>query len=249
MTQIQRSVRNTNQAASSSAAAIDTSKALLQDTRQGVARLAAGVVSTVDETRAVLTLIETLEESGLVIERLVDAMALAGVQTTMLAVSGSVEAARAGENGRGFAAVSGDIRALAGESVVGADRAKQIVQQMRGHTGQIKRDLDQILVVMDAEIEKNRQIDARLDAVADSAGTLHGYSLEILKAAEGAERSVSEILAGVTEIATAAEESSNAAAEAGSAAHQQAQGAEDLAAAIEEIASLADELSRNEAIA
>ena len=249
MEQLQRAARSANKAASDSAKQVDGAQEMLLGSRASVNRLSAGVAAATGEIRAVIELLDALETSGLVIERLVESMSLIGVQTTMLAVSGSVEAARTGENGRGFAAVSGDIRALANDSVSSADRAKEIVRQMRSQTVQVRRDLDQVLAVLDAEFEKNRQIDARLGAVTDSAETLRGISLDIAKSAEEAERSVSEILAGIAEIATAAEEASNSASEAGSAAHQQAQSAEDLAASIEEIASLAEEMRQRESVA
>lgn len=246
MEQIQKSAKTARTATSESASKAEEAQGLLQETRQAVARLTLGVSNAATETRTVLDLLDTLENSSHAIERIVDSMALGAVQTTMLAVSGSVEAARAGEQGRGFAAVSGDIRSLAGESAASADRAKEIVRQMRNQTTLVRRDLDQVVVLLDSESDKNRQIDGRLAAVADSAGNLRRASLDIAEAADEAERAVGQILAGVTQIAAAAEESGNAAFEAGTAARQQAQGAEDLAASVEEIASLASELGRDE---
>ena len=84
--------------------------------RSTVERLMHGVTAAAESTRATLTIIGKLEATGRRIEKIVEAIALVAVQTTMLAVSGSVEAARAGAAGRGFALVSADIRALARES-------------------------------------------------------------------------------------------------------------------------------------
>lgn len=242
MEQIQRAARVSKAAATDSAGKVEEAQALLLTSRTAIAKLAAGVTEAAEETRAVLDLLDALEESGMMIERIVESMALIAVQTTMLAVSGSVEAARAGEQGRGFAAVSGDIRTLANDSVGSADRAKDIVRKMRSQTGAVRRDLDQIVAVMEAELEKNRQTDQRLGAVAETAQSLLAGSVEIAEAAGAAEHSVGEILAGMREVAAAADEASAAAQQAGGAAHEQAQGAEDLAASIEEIASLADEM-------
>ena len=65
-----------------------------------------------------------LETIGRKIEKIVDAVALMAVQTTMLAVSGSVEAARAGDAGRGFAIVSSDIRSLGREASQNVERGE-----------------------------------------------------------------------------------------------------------------------------
>ena len=246
MEQIQRAAATTRTAAASSASQVDETQALLDTSRTAIARLGAGVTEAAAETRSVLDLLDALESSGMVIERVVESMALAAVQTTMLAVSGGVEAARAGEQGRGFAAVSGDIRNLANDSMSSADRAKEIVRHMRTHTGSVRRDLDQIVVVMEAELERTRQTDQRIGAVAGTANALRTSSAQVAEVAGAAERSVGEILAGMREVATAADQASAAANQAASAAHQQAQGAEDLAASTEEIASLASEMLQSE---
>ncbi len=204
--------------------------------------LTAGVSAAVEATQEVIRLIAALETSSHTIERVVDAMALIVVQTTMLAVNGSVEAARAGEHGRGFALVSADIRGLARTSGENADRAKEIVRLMQMQVAAVRRDLEQIVVLAEAEVQKNQQIDGRLNVVTTSAGELRRSSQEIVDAATIANETVSQVLAGVSQVASVAEEASSAAAQAGTAAREQARGAEDLAAAIEEIASLADDL-------
>ena len=247
MAQIQKSSAAPENAAGQALAQIEMSQARIADSRAAVGKLADGVISAVGTTVEVIGLIDTLAESIDAIERIVEGMALLAVQTTMLAVSGSVEAARAGDQGRGFAVVSADIRNLARTSGDNAERARAIVRTMRGQVDGIRRDLEQIAAVGDAEMQKNRRLDERLSAVSLVAEDLKAGSQEVMDAARSARLMVDEVLSGVVQIATVAEQASSAAAEAGAAARQQSRGAEDLAAAIEEIASLADELRTREA--
>jgi methyl-accepting chemotaxis protein len=249
MGQIQRSSGVTRDVATLGQEQVAHSRALLAASRAAVARLTDGVSSAVAETLSVASLIGGAEESARTIEKVVEAMALIAVQTTMLAVSGSVEAARAGEQGRGFAVVSGDIRSLARASAENADRAKDIVRQMQAQIATVRREVEQGAAAAEAEVQKNRQIDGRLGAIAATAQELGEGSLEISRTADLAEQTVAQVLSGITQIAAMAEEASRAAADAGSAARQQATGAEDLAAAIEEIASIADELQSGVATA
>lgn len=242
MTQIERSAKIAGEAAATSTARVQELESLLTTSRAAVGKLTEGVSAAVAATQDVLQLVGTLETSSYTIERVVDATALVVVQTTMLSVSGSVEAARAAEHGRGFALVSADIRGLAQRSGENADRAKEIVRLMQMQISAVRRDLEQIAAVAESEVQKNRQIDGRLQAVAASARELGRSSLEISEAATMANETITQVLAGVSQIASVAEEASNAAAQAGTAARQQAQSAEDLAAAIEEIALLADDL-------
>lgn len=242
MSQIQRSASVAFEATALSLGRIAEAEGLVATSRQAMGKLAAGVSASVAEAHAVVELVGTLETSSRTIEKVVDAMALMAVQTTMLAVSGSVEAARAGEQGRGFALVAADIRALARTSGENADRAKEVVRLMQSQIAAVRRDMEQIIAAAEAEVQKSRQIDGRLASVTESARDLARGSQETSQAAEAASETVAQVLAGVSQIAAVAEEASSAAAQAGTAARQQSRGAEDLAAAVEEIASLAEDL-------
>jgi methyl-accepting chemotaxis protein len=183
-----------------------------------------------------------LEISNRRIDKIVDGIALVAIQTNMLAVSGSVEAARAGEFGRGFAIVSTDIRNLARDSSENADRVKDVVRLIQEQVQAVRRDLDQVATVSQAEIGKNRGIIERFGAVDGEITTIIAGSQQILSGAEFILQAVGQVLVGTQQIAAAAEEAGSAAAQAATAAREQARGAEDLAAAVEEIASLADVL-------
>ena len=182
--------------------------------------------------------------AGVSEEKIVDAIALIAVQTSMLAVSGSVEAARAGEAGRGFAVVSGDIRSLAREAANNVDRAKDTVRGIIEQIAALKRDLEQSISAAEVEIQNNRATFTALDKVATDLTALSTGNTTILEGAQAILASASETAAGARQIAAAAEEAGNASRQAATASTEQAQGAEDLAAAIEEIASLADVLKQ-----
>lgn len=245
VSQMQRSAGLTKEAAEASLERIDEAEVLLRDSRAALAKLTIGVGDATDETIAVLNLVAALDESARTIEREVDAMALVAVQTTMLSVSGSVEAARAGDKGRGFSVVSNDIRALARDAGESAARAKEIVRLMQGQTIAVRRDLEQIALVSQAEVQKNRQIDGRLALIAETAAELKSASLEFGEASSSAERTIAEVVSGVSQVASVAEQASAAASQSASAAGQQSRAAEDLAAAIEEIASLAENVLKS----
>src|SRR5690606_6837981 len=85
----------------------------LKSSRKAVEELIDGVRAGLDSTRDSIAIVARLGVAGRKVEKIVDSIALIGVQTSMLAVSGSVEAARAAESGQGFANVSSEIRKLA----------------------------------------------------------------------------------------------------------------------------------------
>jgi methyl-accepting chemotaxis protein len=242
MGQIERATDTSRDVAGEAVARIEALASAFQDNRSAILRLAAGVEHGLKETQAVIDLIGGLDDSSRRIEKIVDSIALVAVQTNMLAVSGSIEAARTGEAGRGFAIVSGDIRALARDASENADRIKEFIRQIREQITVVRRDLEQSAAIGEAEIAKNAMMTERLDAVEADVNAIRHGSAAILAGSETILTAVREVRLGTQQVAAVAEQAGSAATQAAAAARQQARGAEDLAAAIEEIASLADEL-------
>jgi methyl-accepting chemotaxis protein len=219
----------------------------IKESRASVERLMSGVGAVLRDTRASVGTIVRLEAVGRRIEKIVDAIALIAIQTSMLAVSGSVEAARAGDAGRGFAVVSNDIRNLAREGAQNVERAKDTVRGILDQIGTLRRDLDQIVVGTEAEVQNNRAVFVTLDRVDGDLAALASANRTISDGARAILAGAGETAVGARQIAAAAEEAGNASRQAATASSQQAQGAEDLAAAIEEIAALADVLKQQDA--
>lgn len=217
----------------------------LQQGRDAITRLLAGVETALKDTQNSLAAIGRTQAVGRNIEKLVDGIALTTVQTSMLAVSGSVEAARAGDAGRGFAVVSGDIRSLAREAARNVGRAKDTVHGILEQIASLKRDLELIVATSETEVQNNRAIFGSLEKVATDAAALSAASRNIRAGADAVLMSTAQASEGARQIASAAEEASSASRQAATASAEQAQGAEDLAAAIEEIASLADAMKQH----
>ena len=119
-------------------------EAALATGRSSVESLIDGVRTGLGDTQTSVATVTRLGGVGRKIEKIVDAIALIAVQTSMLAVSGSVEAARAGDSGRGFAIVSNDIRGLAREASANVERAKDTVRGVLEQIAVLKSDLEQI---------------------------------------------------------------------------------------------------------
>ena len=244
LAQIETSASVAQKNATSGNDQVGAMESALKDSRAAVERLVAGVVTALEGTQGSLATIVRLEAVGRKIDKIVDAIGLVAVQTTMLAVSGSVEAARAGESGRGFAVVSSDIRSLARETSESVERIKDVVSGILDQIGSLRRDLEQVIGTAEMEVQNNRAIFTSLEKVEADAAALITANKAILDGADEIAGAAAQVAAGARQIASAAEEASAASRQAATASSQQAQGAEDLAAAIEEIASLADDLKQ-----
>ena len=242
--QIEKSAKHAQTISSDAAERLRLLERDLRESGKSVERLVGGVGDALDGAQECMTAILRLETLARQIEKVIDAIALIIVQTSMLAVSGAVEAARAIDAGRGFAVVSNDIRGLAKEAGGQVERARDGVRGILDQVVTLKRDLEQIITRSEAEVQSNRAISSALQKVDRDIGSLVAANKAILDGAAEILSASGQSAAGARQIAAAAEQAGAASRQAATASTEQARGAEDLAAAIEEIASLADELKR-----
>ena len=128
------------------------------------------------------------------------------------------------------------------DSAENADRIKDTVKAIQDQIVTVRGDLLDIGNSAAAEVEKNKQISANLELVANDMAVVLAGNKEILTGSEEIVRVVKEVQTGVEQVAAAAQQAGRATTEAGTAAKEQSKGCEELASAVEEIASLADEL-------
>jgi len=247
MSEIERSAELAGRNAADAHKRATEARDSLGEARRSLGRLADSLQQALTETRANIPVLNGLEESGRAMEKLVDAIAIVAVQTTMLSVSGAIEAVRVGEEGRGFATVSSDIRDLARQSAGSADRVKDIVRDLQRQVGAVRDELLRVITAAEAETARLQGLFERLAGAEREMQEVVAGATEISEGSETIRAASREVAAGAQQIAVAAEEAARSAQQSASAARQQAQTAEALAAVIEEIALLAEEIQASAA--
>lgn len=143
---IASTVSETNQRATSSAAAAVEAAANVQAVAAGSSQLAASVTeingqvtralaisnNAVSQARSASGAVSGLLASAEKIGAVVDLIASIAAQTNLLALNATIEAARAGEAGRGFAVVAGEVKTLAAQT---ASATSEISKQINGLHG------------------------------------------------------------------------------------------------------------------
>ncbi|AIQ49270.1 chemotaxis protein [Paenibacillus sp. FSL R7-0273] len=158
-------------------------------------------------------------------------------QTNLLALNAAIEAARAGEHGRGFAVVAGEVRKLAEESSVSAQKITDLVQLIQNDTNH----------AIEAVKVNSSETEAGIEIVT-AAGQAFGQISEAVTKVAG---EIQEVSAGSEEMSASTDESvqymeqiSNIAQESSGEVHNVSAATEEQLASMEEIAASASALSK-----
>ena len=174
-----------SQQASHAMSASNASSAQLSDNIDIVNQLNVSVNSASEKIRS-------LEQKTLAIQSITDVIDGISAQTNLLALNAAIEAARAGEQGRGFAVVADEVRALAGKTADATAQIGEMLKQTSDETSattqamsQIVKQTDSVVTTM-TELSKGfAEIDLLLtDSSAASDQISHALTEQDFAAAE-----------------------------------------------------------------
>ncbi len=184
--------------------------------------------SIAERVRSSATAVESLGSRSDQIGEIVGTIEDIADQTNLLALNAAIEAARAGEQGRGFAVVADEVRALA-ERTTRATREigemiKAIQQETKGAVIAMEEGVSEVAKGSEKAADSGRALEQILQQINDVNAQIH----QVATAAEEQTATTSEISSNMQQITEVVAKTSRGAKESASSANQLSVLADDL---------------------
>jgi methyl-accepting chemotaxis protein len=177
-----------------------------------------------DTARTVGNLGERSDQIGAIIGTIEDI----ADQTNLLALNAAIEAARAGEQGRGFAVVADEVRALAERTTRATREIGDMIKAIQGETRGAVTAMEQGVAQVEEGTSEAAKSGAALQEILDQVNAVSMQVNQIATAAEEQTATSSEISSNIQQMTGVVQETARGAQESASAASQLARHAEDL---------------------
>lgn len=220
--------RNCMQAAEEGNVASDAARdgsSIVQDTVAGMGRIA-------DRVRNAATTVASLGARSDQIGEIVGTIEDIADQTNLLALNAAIEAARAGEQGRGFAVVADEVRALAVRTTKATSEIGVMIRTIQNETKNAVESMDQGV----SEVAKGSSEAARSgDALLNIINQINDVTMQISQIATAAEEqtaTTSEISGNILQVTEIARRTSDGTHKTNEASNQLLTMAEELMATL-----------------
>ncbi|TFF35104.1 methyl-accepting chemotaxis protein [Pseudomonas sp. RIT623] len=194
--------RNAEQAAQAAQAADERVEAGQQVVRQGMRRIEQLAAAAETASSGIDSLSAEIHTIGDVLE----VIKSVAEQTNLLALNAAIEAARAGEQGRGFAVVADEVRALARRTRQSTEQIERLVASLRGNAQASVQQIRGSTELVRLAVADALQTESALGGIAAAVSLIQQMNQQIAAAAEQQSSVAEQISRSVTQIRGSADQ-------------------------------------------
>jgi len=194
--------RNAEEAAQAAQAAddkVDAGQRVVRESMQRIEQLATAADTASAGIDSLSAEIHTIGDVLAVIKSVAE-------QTNLLALNAAIEAARAGEQGRGFAVVADEVRALARRTRQSTEEIERLVASLRGNAQQSVAQIRGSTELVRLAVADALQTESALGSIAVAVSLIQQMNQQIAAAAEQQSSVAEEISRSVTQIRGSADQ-------------------------------------------
>lgn len=208
MNQMTATVHDVARNAEEAAQAAQTADGKVESGQQVVRQSMARIEQLADSATSASSSIESLSAEIQNIGTVLSVIKSVAEQTNLLALNAAIEAARAGEQGRGFAVVADEVRALAKRTQQSTEEIERLVSALRSAAQSSVQQIQNSGELVKLAVSDALQTESALGSIAAAVSLIQQMNQQIAAAAEEQSSVAEEINRSVTSIRVSADQSS-----------------------------------------
>ncbi|MDI3271449.1 methyl-accepting chemotaxis protein [Pseudomonas sp. AL03] len=208
MNQMTATVHDVARNAEEAAQAAQTADGKVESGQQVVRQSMARIEQLADSATSASSSIESLSAQIQNIGTVLSVIKSVAEQTNLLALNAAIEAARAGEQGRGFAVVADEVRALAKRTQQSTEEIERLVSALRSAAQSSVQQIQNSGELVKLAVSDALQTESALGSIAAAVSLIQQMNQQIAAAAEEQSSVAEEINRSVTSIRASADQSS-----------------------------------------
>jgi len=217
--------------AANAAGAADAAQQADQNAQQGL-RVMDETITSInalsDEVDRVAGAMNQLEQDTASVGAVLDVIKGIAEQTNLLALNAAIEAARAGEQGRGFAVVADEVRALAQRTQESTEEIQQIIETVQNGAAQAVKAMEGSQEQTRNTVELATNAGGSIQEITGSVSSIRDMNTQIATAAEQQSFAADEIRKNVESMADLARNAHSSAQESTAVANRLDESSNDL---------------------
>lgn len=167
------------------------------------------IKSLSSEINAASNTVSSLEKEVGSIVSVLDVIIGIAEQTNLLALNAAIEAARAGEQGRGFAVVADEVRALASKTQASTAEIQETINRLKSGSQNAVQAMNRSREQSQVTVEQSEEVSRALNSIANKVGLINESNMQVASASEeqtAVSKQMSENVEGIVSIALDTEE-------------------------------------------